>query len=140
MKSLVILCSLFCLSRAFSCTCTKQPSLEDEVARSAAIFTGRVVVMQVVSVENHDMVLVGFKPEHFYVGSGSEKIWVLTGMGRGDCGFRFRLDEKYVVFAYAGRTSKKHSLETDICTRTEMLGNRAYEPKRELQDLLTTRD
>jgi hypothetical protein len=68
-------------------------------------------------------------------GKGSEKVVVRTGLGGGDCGFRFKRGEKYLVYAYV----HEGRLSTHICSRTtnvvyaafdlKILGTPLYEPK-----------
>ena len=47
------------------------------------------------------------------------QVEVRTGMGGGDCGYGFRVGERYLVYAY--RDEKTRELSTSICTRTRTL-------------------
>ena len=47
------------------------------------------------------------------------QVEVGTGMGGGDCGYGFRVGERYLVYAY--RDEKTGKLSTSICTRTRPL-------------------
>ena len=57
-----------------------------------------------------------FEVEGLFKGALSSEVAVLTGIGRGDCGYQFQVGEKYLVYAYG-----KNGLETNICTRTTNL-------------------
>jgi hypothetical protein len=50
---------------------------------------------------------------------------VVTGRGGGDCGYRFEVGARYLVFAY-GDDAK---LETNICQRTKELAQAAEDLK-----------
>lgn len=52
-----------------------------------------------------------------------KKFTFITGLGHGDCGFNFNIDQDYLIYAYAKKNfmpSKylKGYLYTDVCTRT----------------------
>lgn len=63
--------------------------------------------------------LIRFTVENNYRDSLGSEVWVSTGLGGGDCGFRFRLGERYLV--YANRSKETEKLSTSICTLTKLL-------------------
>src|SRR5438093_2009502 len=58
-----------------------------------------------------------FLVEQPYLGVEGAEVEVATGMGGGDCGYGFKLGERYLVYAY--RSSQNNRLATGICTRTK---------------------
>lgn len=104
------------------CTCIspKRPACE-MWWQTSAVFVGRAVRIRTLSEETVDGVqvskIVTFRvAERFQGASGEREIDVRTGSGGGDCGFDFRQNENYLV--YASRSPMTGSLETGICTRT----------------------
>ncbi len=57
-----------------------------------------------------------FSVEEAFRGVQGRTIEVLTGMGGGDCGYDFKVGERY--FIYAGRSPKNNVLYVSICDRT----------------------
>jgi hypothetical protein len=111
----VLTCSA---SPAFSCTCAPKASVEKALSLSDAVFVGRLLARHDARFE----VLPGlsssgfsfmFEVEKLFKGALSSEVAVLTGNGRGDCGYRFEVGEKYLVYAYGDK-----ELRTNICTRT----------------------
>ena len=65
----------------------------------------------------------------------SDTLKIYTGVGGGDCGFKFKLDEKYVVYGRAWeeadpyiKSTNENYIWTDICTRT-MIYNKMEEKR-----------
>src|SRR6266404_3039256 len=58
-----------------------------------------------------------FSVEQAYLGVEGADVEVATGMGGGDCGYGFKLGERYLVYAY--RSGENNRLATGICTRTK---------------------
>jgi protocatechuate 3,4-dioxygenase beta subunit len=52
-------------------------------------------------------------------GMQSADVEVITGWGGGDCGYGFKLGQRYLVYAYREEGGKR--LSTGICTRTRLL-------------------
>jgi hypothetical protein len=89
--------------------------------QTSAVFVGRAIRIRTINEETADGVrvskIVTFRiAERFQGASGEREIEVRTGAGGGDCGFDFRQNENYLV--YASRSPLTGSLETGICTRT----------------------
>ena len=108
----------FSASLAFSCSCAPKPSVGKALSQSDAVFVGRVIAWHNASIEfapgerssGYSFV---FEVERLYKGALSSEVVVLTGNGRGDCGYGFQVGGEYLVYAYG-----KKGLETNICTRT----------------------
>ena len=111
----VLTCSA---SPAFSCTCGPKPSVGRALSLSDAVFVGRVIAWHNATIEfapgqSFSGFSFVFEVERLFKGAVSSEVAVLTGIGRGDCGYPFQVGEKYLVYAY-----EKKGLETNICTRT----------------------
>ncbi len=61
---------------------------------------------------------VSFDISRSYRGPRQQNIRIRTGLGGGDCGFRFEVGERYLVYAYADESGQ---LSTNICTGTARL-------------------
>jgi hypothetical protein len=57
---------------------------------------------------------VKFSVEQAYSGVTGTEVEVFTGQGGGDCGYAFKIGQRYLVYAY----SSQDKLTTSICTRT----------------------
>jgi hypothetical protein len=70
--------------------------------------------------------VVTFEVSVYWKGVSGKRVDVVTGFGGGDCGYPFRIDEEYRVWAQLAHDgSAKGRLETGICTRTmEALSSR----------------
>jgi len=81
---------------------------------STAVFSGKVT-----SIENQSQLLVGvtFLVGSTWKGQVAQSVTIQTGGGAGDCGYRFEVGERYLVYAYGSA----ESLSTSICQRTRPL-------------------
>jgi hypothetical protein len=126
---------------AFCCKCVSPPpdikaakALAQWTANSSdAIFEGRVEridlkwalmeakVGDVVSTDpdqDPPYMLVSFDVSRSYRGPQQQKVRIRTGLGGGDCGFRFEVGEQYLVYAFAHESGQ---LSTGICSGTGLL-------------------
>ncbi|HEX8637455.1 MAG TPA: hypothetical protein VF692_05285 [Pyrinomonadaceae bacterium] len=62
---------------------------------------------------------VRFAVDESFRGTTEKSVEIQTGMGGGDCGFRFEIGQSYLVYAY--RNKETGTLGTGICTRTQVL-------------------
>jgi hypothetical protein len=76
--------------------------------------------------------LVMFAIERAFRGVQVPTADVTTGMGGGDCGYAFKLGERYVVYAYRAKDGSR--LGTGICSRTR-LASQAAEDLRYFEQL-----
>lgn len=67
--------------------------------------------------------LVSLSVDRDYQGAGHDKVTLITGIGGGDCGFDFRMGEKYLVYARPDESGK--SLFTSICSNTDTIDRAA---------------
>ncbi len=108
----------FSVPFAFSCTCAPKPSVGKALSQSDAVFVGRVIAWHNASIEFAPGHRSGgytfvFEVERLFKGALSSEVAVLTGHGRGDCGYPFNVGEEYLIYAY-----RDNGLVTNICTRT----------------------
>lgn len=126
---------------AFACSCvhlppganTAQQPAESADDRKEALFEGKAenVRLKWKIVEAHfgDVVPadieqdppemeVSFEVLRSYRGVQDKHVNLTTGVGGGDCGFNFEVNEKYLVFAYKDDSGE---LSTGICSSTALL-------------------
>lgn len=114
---------LFCAD-IFACSCQFGGSAPcQEFWRADAVFAGTVVASGKIDVEEagykHDMRLVRFTVDQPIRGMQAAEVDVITGWGGGDCGYGFKMGQRYLVYGYYDETGKR--LATSICTRTRLV-------------------
>ena len=117
----------------FACSCIGESDIRQEVRSTDYIFKGKVVSIEVITIENEEFPNLKFSQqkvtielEKKYKGrlSKNMKITLFTGMGGGDCGFKFNLDQSYIVYAdkikegFRLNEGRGKILGTNICKRT----------------------
>jgi hypothetical protein len=151
MRFTIILFLLFCVSAnlSFGCSCGGEGTVEEELRGSSAVFVGTVsdIEPRTPAVIEFFNVVVGkvreffggrgydyqegyglrvaFDTEQVFKGAKQKRITVITGFGGGDCGVKFEINKKYLVYAYRTRELGygKDGLGTSICTRTSIVDN-----------------
>lgn len=105
---------------AFACSCSLprgNKSIKAQVEKahkeSAAVFVGEVI--EIVKKPNTYFVTVKLKVEKTWSNEYKKEVFLVTGQGGGDCGYKFEIGKKYLIYAYYGN---KNMLQTNICTRT----------------------
>ena len=81
-------------------------------AESAAVFYGEVI--EITRKPENFYVTVKFKVEKVWKNQSTNEVIIQTGQGGGDCGYRFEIGKKYLVYADGDQTS----FSTNICQRT----------------------
>jgi hypothetical protein len=84
--------------------------------KSKAVFSGTVVAIDKKPGDLY--VAVRFKIEESWKGTLSKEATVFTGQGGGDCGYKFEVGQRYLVYAYRYNDA---DLGTNICQRTASL-------------------
>ena len=119
-----ILFILFALDAAYACSCMRPGPPCAYFGKASAIFLGRVVG----SAERksytdadgnktvYDVGTIRFLVQENFLGAPGYEVEIHSGTGGGDCGYWFRRNESYVVYAY--RSEQDNKLYTNICTRT----------------------
>jgi hypothetical protein len=106
-------------SEAAACDCAREGKPCEEYWKASVVFAGIVTGSSMVTLTKGDYTIsqrvINLKLDHAYKGIGGTEVQVLTGLGDSDCGYGFRVGEKYLVYAFRNEGNK---LETSICTRT----------------------
>lgn len=119
-----MLLTFFAPASAWACSCSgPMPRCE-----AAAVFAGTVTeIIEETNPTRASFWRIRRQVVHFKITeqlldltSGKEEIEIETGMGGGDCGYRFEKDLSYVVYASRMRDGKG-KLVTTICSRTKPL-------------------
>jgi hypothetical protein len=108
---------------SYACSCSlQQGSIKKLVGKaykdSTTVFSGEVVEIKQESGKYYITVL--FKVNKSYKGKSFATLKVSTGRGGGDCGYPFKVGEKYLVYAY-GKADDE--LGSSICSRTSLLAD-----------------
>src|SRR6185295_12203766 len=107
-------------SYAFACSCIGPGKPCQAYGAASAVFVGTVIAVRTaeratpVNRDNIDWTPRTFKfsVEQSFLGAGGREAEVATGMGGGDCGYEFKVGERYLVYAYLW----KDRLTTGICS------------------------
>jgi len=111
---------------AFACTCAApspgEKALEDAIAEADAVFVGTVTSISRRDAPEGSLAAPAFGPVTYtfavkdvIAGHLGVRTEVVSDASGAACGFRFREETRYVVFAY----EREERLETNICSRTE---------------------
>lgn len=141
--TMIVLLAMLNAAPAVACTCAPAPpgTTPRDIAQghrdhSDAIFEGKVVrlalqsrlldarIGEVLSADLEDEfpnVLVTLQVTRPYRGAEQKTVQLVTGLGGGDCGYIFRTDEEYLVYAYKDASGR---LSTSICSGTGLLATR----------------
>lgn len=124
--SLIFIAGLIFISSAevLACSCAFGGGAPcEEFWRADAVFAGTVVGGSRITVKEgefkHEMRLVRLTVDQPIRGMQATEVDVLTGLGGGDCGYGFKIGQRYLVYAY--RDEKDRRLSTSICSRTRLL-------------------
>lgn len=105
-----------------ACSCAELPSIGEELERSQAVFSGKVVdVRENQSLKGNRTKSVLFDVTNTWKGVKQSQIIITTGLGGGDCGFDFEVGQDYLVYAHESTMYGAESLVTIICDRTNKL-------------------
>jgi hypothetical protein len=109
--------------RADACSCVENgPPCQAFWQDGAVVFVGRVTHIQTADpaalAEGRRMRRVTLRVTEPFAGTTAAPVVVHTGMGQGDCGYPFKLDAEYIVYAHRGSDGK---LTTGTCSRTALV-------------------
>lgn len=118
----------------WACTCVDLPDIpldkqvREAVKDSARVFNGKVTKVVMPEDGAYSQVTVYFAIQKTWKGKARKTLILKTGLGGGDCGYRFEVGKTYLVYAYSTDEQMPNNngvtLETNICSRTQIL-NRA---------------
>lgn len=121
--ALCIVVLLLASSSVRACTCDMpapgmklRQAVEQARQKSKAVFVGEVI--EVISKPDVFYLQVRIRIEHAWKNVRANELMLQTGRGGGDCGYPFKVGERYLVYAYG---SSDRTLGTNICQRTRKL-------------------
>jgi hypothetical protein len=133
------------VNKASACSCSRGARLvKHEIKRSTLVLVGKVIAIEEVNIKsgaiktgqdayfNKVTLLVS---KLFKGKKTGRKVVVYTGLGKGDCGFYFRIGRQYILYGnnsaspfWRNKEASPKGLEdacwTDICTRTQGLNSK----------------
>ncbi|MGM7700409.1 hypothetical protein ACSVDE_01720 [Pseudalkalibacillus sp. Hm43] len=116
-------------SSAQACSCAVPQSAEKEMERSDAVFTGTVTKIKKVGMGLYSPKKVYFDVEKTWKGQNKSKMFVVTGIGSGDCGFNFEVGQDYIVYATESNAYTNTAvLTTTLCDLTSNLYEKDANP------------
>jgi hypothetical protein len=125
---LALMSALLWPLRCLACSCP-EIDIEEAMRRSKVVFRGRVAALgpavgsyvheETHRTLTHEYVEARMQVLATYKGTAPGLLTISTGLGGGDCGFPFELDEEYLIFAEEATSFYSNSnFYTDICTRS----------------------
>ncbi len=114
--------SLSWATPASACSCVQSPGVTQELERSDAVFSGKVIEIdekpRLLTSSTRSIV---FQVAQVWKGDGHSQVEISTGQGGGDCGFEFNMGQEYLVYAVKSNMYGTNELITIICDRTAVL-------------------
>ncbi|GAK43456.1 hypothetical protein PUW24_02695 [Paenibacillus urinalis] len=109
---------------AHACSCAGPVSMEEQLSRKTAIFTGKLISLsqpdQGMIWSSADPVSAQFEVMNVWKGELGAEATVYTARSSESCGYEgFEVDEEFIVFAYG----PYDQLKTGICEGTKELGS-----------------
>lgn len=135
MNRVLLIIFIFYSNAILPCTCIGKTKVKSEVKNSDVVIIGKVLSKELLTIKDK------YVPEEFYLKKNeytiqiikkykgeitSDTIKIVTGIGNGDCGFKFLIGESYIIYsefqdAFIEENEKeKPFLTTNICTRTRL--------------------
>jgi hypothetical protein len=126
-------------NEALACSCNGNGGPPCQAAWTAdVVFAGTVRAVEQIDHETlgapYRAMLVKFEVERGFLNAVPGPLEIVTGMGGGDCGYRFTTGARYLVYAWKTPSSR---LSTGICSRTQPL-DKAEEDIRYLMSIPAT--
>lgn len=106
----------------YACSCVEPGSVKEELGRSSAVFSGKVIEI-VDENENNlvqssaDPIAVVFEVEESWKGIHQTEVIVYTERSSASCGYEFSLNNEYLVYA----RENDGKFKVSICSRTTTL-------------------
>jgi Carboxypeptidase regulatory-like domain len=123
---------------ALACSCAGTLTPCQAYGEASAVFVGTVIDSRTTTIKrgNYDSQrrAVRLSVDSPFRGVEGAEVEVQTGLGGGDCGFRFVQTQQYLVYAY----EHEGKLSTGICTRTRPI-SKAAEDLHYIQELATAK-
>lgn len=121
--SLLLVMMISVPSAAQACSCVEPQTVEAELARSTAVFAGKVLeVKEHKSLNGYMTKSVLFEVSQSWKSVTESQVIITTGQGGGDCGYGFQQGIEYLVYANpSSMYGDEDDLVTIICSRTNEL-------------------
>ena len=104
-----------------ACSCAESPTAAEELEQSEAVFSGKVIEIKEKKAKGYMTKSVLFDVTNTWKGLEQSQVIITTGLGGGDCGFRFFEGLEYLVYANESDMYGEKSLTTIMCDRTNRL-------------------
>jgi len=111
---------------SYACSCARLPPALDFLEESSAVFSGRVLNVEGIPLQNDPdgidiPVEVTFQVSKVWKGPSDGTLVVETSLEGASCGLgrTFRINEEYLVYAFG----EEGELRTNLCTRTTEISN-----------------
>lgn len=111
-------------SQVQACSCAEVQNVEEELERSEAVFSGKVLdIREKTNPSGYNYKSVLFQVAYTWKGVKESQIIITTGLGGGDCGIDFKEGQEYLVYANESDADmyEANTLSTVICDRTNMI-------------------
>ena len=117
---LLVACLMFGTDASLACTCAPAKSAGQELERSTAVFSGKVIEIRrhKRDEDTFGKVEVVFRVGRAWKGVERRTVSVYTSSQSSACGYGFKEGRTYLVYAH-GNTEGR--LSTSICSRTRRL-------------------
>ena len=121
---MVTLISVFSYSTStsYACSCVPPGTPQEEMERSAAVFSGKVTKIVDENQNNFtqssaDSLAVQIEVKDAWKGIDQKQVVVYTARDSASCGFEFEVNQEYLIYA----SESEGKLQTTICSRTTLL-------------------
>ena len=109
-------------NRAFACSCVPPGSPSEELARSTAVFSGKVIDVVEVPIDSGDFGLfpmfeVTVKVSRVWKGPLRRTLVITTPMSSASCGYHFEEGQEYLIYV----DEFEDRLTVFLCSRTQLL-------------------
>ncbi|OOV20527.1 hypothetical protein [Flavobacterium sp. LM4] len=142
MKKFILITILFFTSFSFACSCIGKRKIKTSLKSADAVFVGTIISSKKVKIKM-DSTKVEIDSLNFlskieykiFVTNRikgkiiNDTIKVYSDFGGGDCGYRFNVGQKYIIYSRYDIYSwwgKVNFLSTNICTRTNIYDDKEY--------------
>lgn len=106
---------------AYACSCAMPASVQEELQRSEAVFSGKVIGItekKGLLRSSADPLTVQVSVSSVWKGTIAPEVTIYTALSSASCGYGFQRNTEYLI--YAGRDADGQ-LQTNLCSRTKPL-------------------
>jgi len=129
MKKIVLITMILFSIQGYACRCP-ETTIKKVFKSANIVFSGKVVSVKEEIfktciegkeiVEKTNQLIVEIQITESFKGDLKKTIQIFTGLGNGDCGYRFIADQEYLVFAH---NTKDGKIRTSTCDRNIKITN-----------------